>query len=277
MKYNIRLLCLQIVIGSCMLAMLQSCNKENGELGTPATASFTVSPVAGKANTYALSSKSKDAFRYQWNIGDGSALRAGKQEDTAYYPKKGTYLIKLYAYGMGGYTTDSQTVVVASDDFSSIANNPTFQLLTAKTWKLDPNPTAKAVIVGTEGNPGEYYGGGPLADCQMDDTYKFNFSSGNFSLVYGANGSTFNGGNIAPNYTCGADLSYNTPFNFVPTADGVGIATITLPGVTPPGKFIGTTDISSNNYRIISINATTMVLRAGKKNETVFQFKFIAQ
>lgn len=277
MKYNIRLLCTQILMAGCMLAILQSCHKDNGELGTPGTASFSVSPVAGKANTYALSSKSINAFRLQWDLGDGSALRAGKPEDTAYYPKKGTYIIKLLAYGRGGYTTDSQTVVVASDDFSSIANNPTFQLLSAQTWKLDPNPTAKAVIVGTEGNPGEYYGGGPLADCQMDDTYKFNFSNGNFSLVYGANGSTFNGGNVAPNYSCAADRSYNTPYTFVPTADGNGIATITLPGFTPPNRFIGTTDITSNNYRIISINANSMVLRAGKKDETVFQFKFIAQ
>ena len=277
MKYNIRVLCLQIFMGGCMLAVMQSCNKQNGELGTPATASFTVSPVAGKPNTFALSSKSQNAFRYQWNFGDGSALRAGKQEDTAYYPKKGTYLIKLYAYGNGGYTTDSQRVVVATDDFSSIANNPTFQLLIAKTWKLDPNPTAKAVIVGTEGNPGQYYAGGPLADCQMDDTYKFSFSSGNFSLVYGAAGATFNGGNIAPNYSCGADLSYTTPYTFAPTADGDGIATITIPGFTPPTRFIGTTDITSNNFRIISINANSMVLRAGKKDETVFQFKFIGQ
>ncbi len=277
MKFNLRLFSLAITTGCMLTAITQGCKKTTGELGTPATASFTVSPITSKPNTFLLNSNSTNAFRYQWNLGDGSVTRAGNATDTAYFPKKGTYLVKLYAYGRGGYTVDSQTVVVATDDFSSITNNPTFQLLTAKTWKLDPVPTARAVIVGTEGNPGEYYQGGPLADCQITDTYKFSFSSNIFTLAYNANGSTFNGGNVQPNYSCVADKSYSTPFTFSPTADGVGIATITLPGFMPPTRFIGTTDITSNNYRIISINATSMVLRAGKKNETVFQFKFIAQ
>ena len=274
---NIKLWCLRILIGFLFIGLVQGCKKNEGELGDPAIASFTISPISGKANTYALSSKSTNAFRYQWDIGDGSAVRSGNAEDTAYFPKKGNYIVKLYAYGRGGYTTDSQTVVVASDDFSSVLSNPTFSMLVAKTWKLDPNPTANAVIVGTEGNPGEYYGGGPLADCQVDDRYTFTFSNGLFNLNYNANGSTFNGGNVAPNYSCSADRSYTSPFTFSPTADGAGIATITIPGFTPPTRFIGTTDVTSNNYRIISITSTTMVLRAGKKNETTFQFKFIAQ
>ena len=277
MKFSARLFCLKILFGGIFLVTIQACKKTDGELGTPATAAFSVSPVTGKANTYSLASTATNGFLLQYNLGDGSATRAGKVSDTAYFPKKGTYIITQYAYGRGGYTTATQTVTVATDDFSSIANNPTFQLLVAKTWKLDPNPTANAVIVGTEGNPGQYYPGGPLAACQIDDTYKFNFSSNVFTLVYNAAGSTFNGGNIAPNYSCAADLSYNTPFVFTPTADGAGIATITLPGFNPPARFIGTTDVTSNNYRIISISATNMVLRAGKKDETTFQFKFIAQ
>lgn len=276
MKLNFKLLCLGILFGTFLLVTIQGCEKSQGELGTPATASFTVSPVAGKTNTFALSSKSTNAFRYQWNIGDGSATRAGKAEDTAYFQKKGTYLIKLLAYGRGGFSTDSQTVTVTADDFSSTLNNPIYKLLTAKTWKLDPNPTANAVIVGTEGNPGEYYGGGPLAACQIDDAYSFAFANNAFNVTYAANGSTFNAGNVQPNYSCAADRSFVTPFTFSTTVDGAGIATITLPGFTPPTRFIGVTDISSNNYRIISISATNLVLRAGKKDETVFQFKFVA-
>jgi hypothetical protein len=44
-----------------------------------------------------------------------------------------------------------------------------------------------------------------------------------------------------------------------------------------PAQFIGVTDVSSNNYRIMSISANSMVLRSGTPSEAVHQFKFIAQ
>ena len=146
----------------------------------------------------------------------------------------------------------------------------------SRSWKLDPTAGANSIVVGTEGNPSEYYGGGPLEpNCQVDDVYTF--SSGN-TLNYNANGSTFNGGNIAPNYNCGADRSYNASFTFGPVTGGYeGLATITLPGA-PPLNFIGTTDVPTDNiYRIIEITPNRMLLRAGSGSGTVFQFKFVRQ
>lgn len=241
------------------------------ELGTKAKASFTMTPVAGRVNTYLLTSTSENAFGYQWDKGTGSFVK-GKAIDTAYFPLQGTYRVNLRAFGRGGYDTASQSVVISVDD---ILSNPVFQMLTAKTWKLNPAAGANAIIVGTEGNPGQYFGGGALADCQVDDTY--NFTTG-LQLTYTANGATFNGGNIAPNFNCGTDRSYaNLAYTFTPgVTAGAGIATITLPGAVP-ANFIGVTDISSNFYRIISISATAMVLRSGTTTETVHQFKFIAQ
>ncbi len=254
------------------LLFIHSCTAElDEELGIKAKASFTMSPVAGRVNTYLLTSTSVDAFGYQWDKGNGTFVK-GKQVDTAYFPLKGTYKVQLRAFGRGGYDTASQSVVITVDD---ILANPIFQMLTAKTWKFDPDPTANAIIVGTESNPAQYYGGGPLDACQTDDTYKFSTA---LKLTYNANGSTFNAGNIAPNYTCSSDRSYtDLSFTFAPgTTAGAGIASITLP--TPvPTNFIGVTDISSNNYRIISISENAMVLRSGTATETVHQFKFIAQ
>jgi PKD repeat protein len=146
----------------------------------------------------------------------------------------------------------------------------------SRSWKLDASTGANAIVVGTEGNPSEYYGGGPLEpNCQVDDVYTF--SAGN-TLNYNANGSTFNGGNIAPNYNCGDDRSFNANFTFGPVTGGYeGLATITLPGA-PPLNFIGTTDIPTDNiYRIIEITPTRMLLRAGSGSGTVFQFKFVRQ
>lgn len=147
----------------------------------------------------------------------------------------------------------------------------------SKSWKLDPTPGANAIVVGTEANPTAYFAGGPLdAGCQTDDLYTFTAAD---KINYNANGSTFNGGNVAPNYNCGSDRSYNNiTYTFGPTTGGVaGIATIQLPQ-TPPTIFIGTTDVPTENvYRIISINANEMVLRAGNGSSTIFQFKFVKQ
>lgn len=250
------------------------CEKDKGELGNPAIASFTVSPVDGKVNTFRLESTSDNAFRYQWDLGDGQGLLPGDAVHEAYYLKKGSYEVKLYAYGRGGYDVAAAQVTVENDDLSPILESREFQLLTAHSWKLDPASNAP-IIVGTEGNPGEYFGGGSLADCQIDDTYTFAFIDSDFKVSYNANGATFNAGNVEPNYSCGSDRSYNmVSFSYSTQVSGAGLATITLPS-TPPAMFIGVTDVSSNNYRIISISENELVLRSGRPNETVHQFRFV--
>jgi PKD repeat protein len=146
----------------------------------------------------------------------------------------------------------------------------------SKSWRFDNTAGANAIIVGTENNPAEYFGGGPLDQgCQADDVYTFRSDD---LMSYNANGATFNGGNIAPNFNCGADRSYsNQAFTFGATTGGVaGIGTVTITG-TPPNRFIGTTDVPAENvYRIIEITPTRLVLRAGNGSGTVFQFKFVA-
>ena len=275
LQSSYRLKCLYLPVFLAFFLIL-GCKKSTGELGEAAKASFKVTPVSGKVNTFLLESTSENAYRYQWDLGDGQGLVAGEANKEAYFLKKGEYEVKLYAHGNGGYDISSQKVVVAEDDLSPILNSPEFKLLTAHSWKLDPTSTAP-IIVGTENNPAEYFGGGSLADCQMDDVYTFAFVNNDFKLTYNANGSTFNAGNVQPNYACGADRSYsNVSFTYSTVVSGAGLASITLPGA-PPSMFIGVTDVSSNNYRIISITDTELVLRSGKANETVHQFRFVAQ
>jgi PKD repeat protein len=147
----------------------------------------------------------------------------------------------------------------------------------SRGWKLDPAPGANAITVGTEGNPAEYYGGGPLEpNCQIDDIYTFTSTD---LLSYNANGSTFNGGNISPNYNCGSDRSYsNLNYTFGPVTGGAaGLAFITIPQA-PPATFIGTTDVpTENQYRIMDITPNRLILRAGNGSGVVFQFRFIPQ
>jgi hypothetical protein len=105
----------------------------------------------------------------------------------------------------------------------------------------------------------------------------YTFSSAD-NLNYNANGSTFNGGNIAPNYNCGADRSFTVNYVFGPITGGAtGLAAIQLPSA-PPANFIGTTDVPTENYyRIIEITPTRLLLRAGNGSGTVFQYKFVRQ
>jgi hypothetical protein len=242
------------------------------DLGLPASnVSFTITAVPGKVNTYVLQATANNAFSFQWDKANGAGFKNGKQTDTAYFALKGNYTVRLRAFGRGGYDTASQSVSITVDD---IVNNANFKLLTAKSWKLNPADGANAIIVGTDGNPGQYYGGGPLADCQKDDVYTFTTG---LKLNYNANGSTFNGGNIAPNFNCAGDRSYSdVAFTFTLGGESGAVATITLPGAVPD-QFIGVTDISSNTYRIMSISANAMVLRSGTAAQTVHQFKLVAQ
>jgi len=272
-SYRIKDLYLPVFLASFLIF---GCKKNVGELGEAAKASFNVTPVSGKVNTYLLESNSTNAYRYQWDLGDGQGLVAGNATKEAYFIKKGDYDVKLYAYGKGGYDIATSKVAVANDDLSPILNSAEFKKLIAHPWKLSPTSLAP-VTVGTENNPAEYFGGGSLADCQIDDSYTFSFVDNDFKISYKANGATFNAGNVQPNYACGADRSYNNvAFTYSTVVSGAGLASITLPGV-PPTIFIGVTDVSSNNYRIISISDTEMVLRSGKSNETVHQFRFVAQ
>src|SRR6476620_3790500 len=130
------------VVTFASLLFIIGCKPESAEdLGIKATASFTMTAVPGKVNTYALQSNSQNAFGYQWDKGNGSFAK-GNALDTAYFPLKGTYKVQLRAFGRGGYDTAFQMVTVTVDD---ILNNPTFQMLTAKSWVLNPAAGANAI------------------------------------------------------------------------------------------------------------------------------------
>ena len=110
MKPQIRFIIYMLPVS--LLLFVMGCSPDpDGDLGTKATASFTISPVAGKVNTFLLTSTSQNAFGYQWNKGNGSFVK-GNLVDTAYFPLKGNYRVQLRAFGRGGYDTASQAVTI---------------------------------------------------------------------------------------------------------------------------------------------------------------------
>jgi PKD repeat protein len=147
-----------------------------GDLGEKPKAAFTATPIAGKVNAFLLTSTTPDAFYYRWNIGDGGGGREGKQIDTAYYPEKGNYQVKLIVLGKGGADSTTVAVNVAADDPNGCAGNKA--LLTGcatKTWVLD-QPGGGALWVGDPG--GAQWWTSTDADvpgrpCAFNDEYTF--------------------------------------------------------------------------------------------------------
>jgi hypothetical protein len=99
-------------------AWLSGCTPDNksASLGPLPKASFTVAPVSGAVNQFALAATSSNVFGWYWDAGDGTGSKAGKASDTLYYNKHGNYRVALLVTGHGGYDTTSQIVSVAADD-----------------------------------------------------------------------------------------------------------------------------------------------------------------
>lgn len=110
-----------IGLGVAAIGIYAGCKPENVGIGNGLAtanlaASFTVTPVSGKTNTYALKADESTALAFKWDKGDGVSS-VGKGLDTVALPDAGTYTIVLTAIGKGGtQVSSSQTITVATSD-----------------------------------------------------------------------------------------------------------------------------------------------------------------
>ncbi|MBC6989228.1 PKD domain-containing protein [Hymenobacter sp. BT491] len=221
----------------------------------------TIKPV-GLTTEVTFTSTNADAFLYQWSFGDGS-VGTGKTV-THIYKKSGTVKAQLITAYRGGTSLSAVKDVVLPQNIDFVK-----QLLTgsgSKTWMLN-NAVDAPIVVGTEGNPSEYFNGvkaGGLPPCQADDEYTFT-SAGVFT--YNAKAETFVAGGVG----CSTQRSGTSEFTFGP-ATGEGFAMFEF---KKAGTFIGVTDAPDLTYRIIDISDKSMLLRAGKPGGTVFQMKLV--
>ncbi len=137
---------LLIMIGGLVGCFPES---EDLELEPLPTASFTVTPVANKTNTFLVKSTTQGGFMFFWDKGTG--FLEGSEIDTVYFSRKGDYEVKLRVATSGGSVETSQTVNVPEDDpdacFGALA------MLTdcgSKTWILQ-QPEGGALFVGPPG------------------------------------------------------------------------------------------------------------------------------
>jgi hypothetical protein len=109
------------IAGAMAISIYTGCKPEkittgNGLATSGLAASFTVTPVTGKTNTYALKADETTALGFKWDKGDGAAS-PGKAIDTVTLPDAGKYTIVLTAIGKGGtMVTSSQDITVATSD-----------------------------------------------------------------------------------------------------------------------------------------------------------------
>lgn len=101
--------------------MLGSCSKPDiNDMGLTETnlqSDFTVTPVNGSANRFAVAALDSSYILSKWDIGDGAGATIGKHSQTLFFPDAGTYEVTHYAVGRGGTEfATTKTITVATSD-----------------------------------------------------------------------------------------------------------------------------------------------------------------
>jgi hypothetical protein len=105
---------------AAMLSLVASCKKEKVTdrrlTESNLDASFTLTPVAGKVNTFIAQVKDSSYIASKWDLGNGSIV-VGRSTQEVFLPDAGQYTITHYAVGKGGVTfSSSQNVTIATSD-----------------------------------------------------------------------------------------------------------------------------------------------------------------
>jgi len=261
--------------------LITACKYDVKDLMPKPVASFTVTPVAGAVNKYLLSSTSTNAFRYDWDKAEGT-YKQGKEVDTVYFPDKGTYTVKLLAYGQSGMAEASQVINVANDDPAAITP---FKLLTGnstKKWKLAPE--AGALWIGTSDFGTTYWqntaGDVTARSCMFNDEYTFT-KAGN-AMTFDSKGDFYVDEEAGaphpagmPPVGCYANTAIPAQFrawandgNFTfevidnnkLKVNGTGAHLGLYKAANPPDAAVGTPQ-GSITYQIVSITATRLVIK----------------
>jgi len=275
--------------------LFSACKYDVADLAPKPKASFTVTPVTGQVNKYLLTSTSTNTYRYDWDKATG-AYAMGKQVDTVYFPDRGSYRIRLLAYGQSGMDTTSQVINVVNDDPAALTPYKMLTGNSTKKWKLAPE--AGALWIG----PSDYsatWWANSIADvatrgCQFNDEWTFT-KTGNV-MTFDTKGDTWvddEAGNPHPAGmpAIGCHPNSDIPAQFQPwvasgpfTFDvinnnqlkviGTGAHMGLYKAANPPDAAV-TTPQPSITYQIVSITQTRMVLKLDYGWGT-WQFTFVA-
>lgn len=187
-----------LVPAAAFLVLFSSCKDDEPTLGnapSDADAKFTYAPSSVSDNIIEFTA-ANSSLTAKWDFGNGQTGEGATA--TSAYPYAGSYTVKLTVFNSGGSNSSTQTVVIAQDDPSLLAN-PIFDLLTggtagsgSKTWVIDsasaghfgvgPNPSSAA------GDIPEWYAAQALekqGSGMYDDRYTFYLQGFGFDQVTG--------------------------------------------------------------------------------------------
>ncbi|MBC7617128.1 MAG: PKD domain-containing protein, partial [Pedobacter sp.] len=244
---------------ACSLVLVQ-CTKEPDTLGLTGSASkaeftFAIKPLQDTlpfAYAVQFTNASQDAFQYQWNFGDNTALSPEKNPNHT-YKVGGDYNVNLISVGTNGSNSITKRIFVIDACQNEFFNNLTgCSNNFVWTWTSDADAIKVLSPDGTQ-----VFFSGPAAGCQVDDLYKFSVD-GKFD--YNAQGQTFD---VQSGYSCQPQKP-NAPEFKVVAKPGQLPQIVLSPLATGTGKpFIGTTDVVDNNrYTVQSYTSNRMTLRA---------------
>jgi hypothetical protein len=276
-------------------SVFSACKYDVSDLAPKPQASFTVAPVAGQVNKYLLTSTSTNTYRYDWDKATGT-YAMGKQVDTVYFPDKGSYRVRLLAYGQSGMDTTSQVINVANDDPAALTPYKMLTGNSTRKWKLAPE--AGALWIG----PSDYsatWWANSVADiatrsCQFDDEWTFT-KTGNV-MTYDTKGAIWvddEAGNPHPvgmpsigchpvasipaqfqAWTASGPFTFEVINNNQLKVNGTGAHLGLYKAANPPDAAVATPQ-ASITYQIVSITPTRMVLKLDYGWGT-WQFTFVA-
>lgn len=268
----------KILLYSLLAASVYSCAPlEDADISLPAPPSTAMSVefVPGDSNRLVIKDVSTGFFDRTWDLPGAIPVSSKLAVDTAFYPKKGDYIITLYtaADNKGGVSSTSKVITIPHD--AQAQCDPFTALLTGnceapgKCWTFSTE--AYAVSVGPTPGSSEWYHSpenGLVAD-QYDDKFCFYFDGSHFQ--YYNNGKTVNpwNGYVAEPFDPPTDLTWLVSKG---TGDG-GVDQLILPN----GAFLGVRD-SGPVYDIYELTENRLVVRSPILNSTAggfFQLTFV--
>jgi len=140
-----------VFIAIMMVTGFMACEPDTDDkiaLGeAPVNADFTITEDLANPNTYILENTTPGAFIYNWDFGNGTKKSGAKV--SAFYQKKGDYVVILTVANAGGHKKVEKTITVPEDAPINCEDNEVLEFLSdcgQKVWKL--NPDAGALWVG---------------------------------------------------------------------------------------------------------------------------------
>jgi len=146
---------ISLLLLSC-LVLLAGCNDDS----EPATADFTLPTEGEQGIEVAFQNQSQNAKRYVWTFGDGSTTQ--DRNPTHIYTARGTYSVKLVAFGAEGKDSVFKSITIRPFDIHThstvpIAGSYTCKMVcySVRPWGSFATRLSDQVVTITKPGPGQ--------------------------------------------------------------------------------------------------------------------------